>query len=77
MEDYEKIARTLAKQDMYAEQSSGICRRCPDTAGLGMNKDMLRSMKKHNVKIVSASDAHCPEDVGSQIPELNELIAKA
>lgn len=77
MEDYEKIARALAKQDMYAEQSSGICRRCPDTAGLGMNKDMLRSMKKHNVKIVTASDAHCPEDVGSQIPELNELIANA
>ena len=74
---YEAMAQALSRQNMYAEQSSGINRRCPDTAEVGMNKDLLRCMKKHNIKIITVSDAHCPEDVGWKIPELNRLIAEA
>ena len=77
IEYYEEMAQALSLQRMYAEQSSGIFRRCPDTAELGMNRDMLKCMKKHNVKIITVSDAHCPEDVGSKIPELNKLIVEA
>lgn len=77
IEYYEEMAQALSVQHMYAEQSSGISRRCPNTAGLGMNMDMLKRMKKHNVKIITVSDAHCPEDVGSKIPELNRLIVEA
>lgn len=73
---YEELAQILSVQNMYAELSSGIYRRCPNTAELGMNKDMLRCMKKYNVKIVTVSDAHCPEDVGSKILELDRLIAQ-
>lgn len=29
------------------------------------------------IKIITVSDAHCPEDVGWKIPELNRLIAEA
>lgn len=76
-EYYEEMAQALSVQNMYAEQSSGINRRCPDTAELGMNKDMLKCMKKHNIKIITVSDAHCPEDVGSKISELNRLIVEA
>ena len=76
-EYYEDMAQALSTQNMYAEQSSGINRRCPDTAELGMNQDMLKCMKKHNIKIVTVSDAHCPEDVGWKILELNRLIAEA
>lgn len=76
-ESYEALARALAVQNMYAEQSSGIYRRCPNTAELGMNKDLLRYMKQYKVKILTVSDAHCPEDVGSKIPELNRLIMEA
>ena len=56
---------------MYAEQSSGSFRRTG--AELGMNTDMLKIMKNHDVKILTASDAHCPEDVGSYIYELERL----
>lgn len=77
IERYEEMAEALSAHTMYAEQSSGIYRRCPQTAELGMHKDMLKSMKKHHVKIVTVSDAHCPDDVGSNISELQELAAKA
>lgn len=76
-EFYEKLARELSIQNMYAEQSSGINRRCPNTAGLGMNRDMLKQLKRHNVNIITVSDAHCPEDVGFKIPELIRLIDEA
>lgn len=74
---YEEMAQALSVQNMYIEQSSGINRRCPDTAELGMNQDMLKCMKKHHIKIITVSDAHCPEDVGWKIAELNQLIAEA
>ena len=76
-EYYEKMAQGLSYKKMYAEQSSGIFRRCPNTAELGMNKNMLRHMKKYDVNIVTASDAHCPEDVGAYIQEQNDLIEQA
>lgn len=71
---YDNLALELAKWDMYAEQSSGIARRC--YAELGMNKDMLNIMKKHNVEIKTVSDAHCPEDVGLHIRELNKILSE-
>lgn len=77
VEYYNEMAQVLSVQNMYAEQSSGIYRRCPNTAELGMSRDMLRYMKQHNVKILTVSDAHCPEDVGSKILELNRLIMEA
>ena len=76
-EYYDKLARVLSLRNMYAEQSSGIYRRCSNTAELGMNVNMLKCMKKHKVNIITASDAHCPEDVGAYITELNDLIKQA
>lgn len=77
VEYYNEMAQALSAQNMYAEQSSGIYRRCLNTAELGMSKDMLRYMKQHNVKILTVSDAHCPEDVGSKILELNRIVMEA
>ena len=59
---------------MYADQNSGAARRCPDTAALGMDEELLRILKKKNVKIITSSDAHCPEDVGYKIKELDKMI---
>lgn len=73
-EYYKELAFQLARNNMYAEQSSGIYRRYLDTAELGMNKDMLKAMKKQNVKIVTASDAHEPDDVGYMITKLSNSI---
>ena len=47
---------------MYAEQNSGISRRT--RAETGMSAGLLAAMKRHGVRIMTASDAHCPEDVG-------------
>lgn len=71
---YEKLAQALSKSGMYADQNSGAFRRCPETAGLGMDRVLIGKLKKHNVRIVTSSDAHRPEDVGYMIGELEECI---
>ena len=73
-ETYGELARKLAAQGMYAEQNSGVYRRCPDTAHPGMAPEMLAAMRKYGVRIVTASDAHRPEDVGEGIAELTEPL---
>lgn len=75
-EYYEDLAKALASANMYADENSGAYRRCPDTAGLGMDEELLRILKKHNVRIVTSSDAHTPEDVGYKIREMTELVSK-
>lgn len=74
---YERLAKELSKSNMYADQNSGVERRCPDTASLGMDGGLLRALKRNNVEIITSSDAHCPEDIGYKIKELNSLIVSA
>lgn len=73
-EYYERLAKALAQSGTYADQNSGVARKCPSTASLGMEPELLRILKKYNVKIVTSSDAHCPEDVGAKIAELNACL---
>lgn len=73
-DSYERLAAALAGSHMYADQNSGVARRCPTSASLGMDAELLRILKKHNVPIVTSSDAHFPEDVGNQIAALNRCI---
>jgi histidinol-phosphatase (PHP family) len=73
-EAYKAVASALAGSNMYAEQSSGAHRRCPETAALGMESGFIHALKQYNVPLITASDAHCPEDVGLLIPELEGLI---
>jgi histidinol-phosphatase (PHP family) len=74
---YELLAKSLAESGMYAEQSSGVYRRCVNGVELGMDTPLMRSMKTHGVRMITASDAHCPEDVGVYIPKLCKLIEQA
>ena len=76
-EYYDSLAKALARNGMYADQNSGAYRRCPDTAGFGMDPELISILKKHNVPIITSSDAHCPEDVGYMIRELNECVERA
>ena len=71
---YESLAAELAKSNMYADHNSGAERRCPETASLGMDTELLGILKKHNVTVITSSDAHCPEDVGYKIRELNNML---
>ena len=72
---YRKLAKALASTNTYADQNSGVARRCPTTGTLGMDYELVQILKENGVKIVTSSDAHCPEDVGALIKELNELIS--
>ena len=76
-ESYEDLAAALSAGGMYADQNSGAARRCPDTAPLGMDRELIRTLKKHDVPILPSSDAHCPEDVGYRIPELIRCVRDA
>ena len=41
---------------------------------LGMAKGLLEACKRHHVKLITTSDAHRPEDVGRNIPELEATL---
>jgi len=62
---------------MCADQNSGVERRCSDTASLGMNSELIKILKKHNVRIITSSDAHYSKDVGYKIKELNDCVLRA
>ena len=74
---YERLAEALAESGMYADQNSGVFRRCPDTATLGMDRELISALKKHGVRIVTSSDAHTPEDTGWMIRELRQCVEDA
>ena len=74
---YERLAKELSDSNMYADQNSGVERRCPGIASLGMNLELIKILKKHDVRIVTSSDAHYPKDVGYKIKELNDCVLRA
>lgn len=74
---YERLAIALSDSNMYADQNSGTERRCHDTSPLGMEKELIRALKRHGVQIITSSDAHHPEDVGYKIKELVECVENA
>ena len=41
---------------------------------LGMNKEMLKYMVQYDVPIITASDAHVPQNVGMLIAEMNKIV---
>ena len=73
---YDRLAAALAAGGMYAEQSGGAHRRYPDTCGSGMEAGLLAAMKRRGVRILTASDAHCPEDVGFYVKEMELILSK-
>lgn len=73
--EYDCIASKLRAANMYVEESSGLAISYGDKQ-LGMNTSMLKSMLKHKVEILTASDAHYPQNVGMYIKEMNKLIHK-
>lgn len=66
---YERIAIKAKKHGVYMESNTGIHYRYHHE-DLGTNKAFMDALKRHSVKIMSASDAHQPECVGCFIKEL-------
>lgn len=71
---YSKLADTLLEHDVYAEQSGGLHLNYSRECELGMNGLLLRTFINKGVRLLTASDAHRPEDVGANIPQLNSII---
>ncbi len=74
IETYEKIARLLNQGGMYAEQSGGLYLNYGRHNELGMNEKMRAVLLNNDVRLLTASDAHRPEDVGANIRKLEALL---
>ena len=72
-ETYDKLARLAKQHDVYMESNTGIHYRYKHE-DLGTNIPFLQALKKHDVKIMTASDAHQPQHVGMYIKEMAEML---
>lgn len=70
---YERLAELAKQHDVYMETNSGCYYRYHH-ADLGTNKEFMDILKRHGVKIMTASDAHQPKHVGMHIKELNAQL---
>lgn len=68
---YDALAEALAAAGMKAEMSAGLANNY-GLAELGMSPPLLSAMRRHGVKLVPASDAHRPEDVGRNLDRFTE-----
>ena len=68
---YRVIAKKLKSHNMKVENSAGLHINYHHSE-LGMNEDLLRICREENCDIITASDAHRPEDVGRCMKELAE-----
>jgi len=71
---YSLLANLLNNHNIYVEQSGGLHLNYSIDCDLGMNKEMLRVFTVAGVRILTASDAHSPNDVGANIVELRNLV---
>jgi Histidinol phosphatase and related hydrolases of the PHP family len=73
---YEQLANLLLAYNMYAEQSGGLHLNYGSHYELGLNEEMLKVFIHKGVRILTASDAHSPGDVGANIAELQMLLRR-
>ena len=68
---YEVLAIKLKENHMAAENNTGCYYRYhhPD---MGLNNELLSILEHHKVDIITCSDAHKPEDVGTCIEQLTK-----
>ena len=71
---YEKLAALLNKHGMYTENSGGLRLNYSSNIELGLNSQLLSILRKNNVHIETASDAHQQSDVGANILELENML---
>lgn len=71
---YETVALCASQYDVKMEFSSGLFINYGHEE-LGLNRELLGVLKKHGVRLVTASDAHRPEDVGKGIGEAELILS--
>ena len=72
---YEKMAALLKQHGMVAEDNTG-CHYRYGHADIGLSDELLEVLIRNEVPLITASDAHHPEDVGSFIKEADDIIAE-
>jgi histidinol-phosphatase (PHP family) len=70
---YDSLARTLSSNHVRAEYSAGLVNNYGHTEP-GVNDGLLAAFKRHRVEMVTASDAHKPEDTGKNIARCVEKL---
>lgn len=70
---YNLMAKKLNEHHMLAECNTGCYYRY-NHKDLGLSDELLEILLKNNVEIITASDAHHPNDVGSYIKQANQRI---
>ena len=60
---------------MKAENNVGCYYRY-HTLDIGLSDQLLQTFKKHHVQMITASDAHHPEDVGRNIADVWDKTMK-
>ena len=73
-EYYNKLAVLLKKNGMYAENSGWLRLNYSPDIELGLNPQLLAVLRKNNVQIETASDAHKQSDVGANIQDLTKML---
>lgn len=67
---YRSLAVALRSNSMYAENNVGINLNYGYTREIGLNSALLAILQEYEVPILSASDAHSPQDIGSFLKDL-------
>ena len=72
---YDELAELLNEHHMKAENNVGCYYRY-HTPDIGLSNQLLQTFKKHHVQMITASDAHHPEDVGRNIADVWDKTMK-
>ena len=70
---YVQLAKALKRNSMAAECNTGVHYRYGHK-DIGLSDELLEILKNEKVEIITASDAHKPEEVGSFIREAAERV---
>ena len=72
---YTKLANALRDNNVKAEFSSGLFNNYGYSEN-GLNTKLLKVFQNENVDMITASDAHRPEDVGKGILQAKEFLCR-
>lgn len=73
---YEDVAATLKKADVATEINTGLAYRYPVKEACP-SRTFLQILHKHGVPITLSSDAHFPDDIGTQLDEAVQMLSDA
>jgi len=75
-EEYEKVIHVAKSTTIQFEQSCGLYNNYGHNK-IGLEENFLKKLKENGIQIITASDAHRPEDVGRNIEKALALINEA